>query len=83
VIRNIKLNEHSLPVLRYALAQRSKTVAAELAVLCLTKQRDLTETERWQLPANLQQLSQEQLQEQIFPWSTLLEVIEYLIQQTH
>lgn len=66
---------------RQALAQRLKAVNAELAILRLTKERDLTSEERSQLPANLSRLRQEALQEQIDPWISLRDTIEYLIKE--
>lgn len=66
-------------VVLYSLAQRLKAVNAEISILKLTRDRDLTREERWQLPAHLQQLTQKELEEQIDAWITLQMAIEGLI----
>ncbi|MBX9744311.1 MAG: hypothetical protein K2X08_03770, partial [Chlamydiales bacterium] len=43
--------------------------------------RNLTETERWQLPANLQSFSQAELAEQVDSWISLSMTISHLIQK--
>jgi hypothetical protein len=75
----IEVSRHNLPVVQHALVQRLKAVSAELNLLARTETRDLTQTERWQLPANLQKLPREELQEQIHPWISLKDTIEGLI----
>lgn len=79
--KTIEICEHDACVVRHALVQRLKAVTAELAILRITKERDLTSEERWQLPANISRLRQESLREQIDPWISLRDTIEYLIKE--
>lgn len=62
---------HLAPV-AYAVSQQIKKVSAEVEILKISRKRDLTRMERWQLPANLQQMTQKELQEEIDPWISLL-----------
>ena len=78
---HVGLSLHDAPVVIHALCKRLKEVSQELAILRLTKDRDLTREERWQLPANLQQFSREELQEQIDPWISLEDTTFDLIQR--
>jgi len=77
--KTIEICEHDACVVRHALAQQLKRVSAEIVILKLTKTRDLNQEERWQLPANLQQMSRSDLQEQIDPWISLEMTIQGLI----
>ena len=88
----VEVCEHDGPVIRHALAQRLKAVTKELEILRISKERDLTEIERFQLPG-LARLSngqvgtgrspaaREELQEQINPWVSLQMTLEDLISQ--
>ena len=67
----VAIHEHDASVVRHALAQRYKTVTKELEILQISKERDLDEIERFQLPPNLRRFSQEELREQINPWISL------------
>lgn len=77
----VEISYHSLPVVQHALVQRLKEVEAELQLLRIARERDLTRIERWQLPSNLQKLTQEELAEQIDPWITLRDTIADLIKE--
>jgi hypothetical protein len=76
----VDIFEHSAFVVVHALEVRLKVVQEELALLRHTRQRDLTPVERLQLQDNLQELSQEELAEQIDPWITLEDTIKGLIE---
>lgn len=75
----IEIDDHDVPVVKCALAKRLKHVTAEFNILLHTRNRELSQEEKWQLPSNLQMLSREELQEQIDPWRTLQDTIVYLI----
>lgn len=80
-MKTVQICEHDACVVRCALSKRLKDVTAELAILRITQDRDLSSEERWQLPANLQPMPREELQEQINPWISLRDTIEYLIKE--
>ncbi len=73
----LEIDLHDLCIFRCALAKQIKVVSAEVEILKKTRERDLTQPERWQLPANIQQMTQEELQEQIDPWISLFMAYEY------
>lgn len=77
----IETSTYEIIPLHYAVAQQIKRVSAELEILKLTRERDLTRTERWQLPGNLQLLSREELIEQIDPWVSMLMDCQYWAQR--
>ena len=66
-----------LGALRDSLAKEHGT----LAMLLLTRERDLERFERFMLPHNLRQLSREDLQEQIDAWISLCDQIKWLIKE--
>lgn len=76
----IEVSRHDLPVVQHALVKQLQRVQSELKILRFSRERDLTRVERWQLPANLQQLSQEELQEQVDPWISLEMTVQGLIE---
>lgn len=76
---HITFNELDAALIHGALKDKLTQVKDDLDILNLTKKRDLTETERYALPTNLQHLSQEELTEQIDPWISLKMHYEYLI----
>jgi hypothetical protein len=69
----IEISLYDLTIFRCAMAKQLGQVKLEWDVLKITKERDLTMPERWMLPANLQKLRREELQEQIDAWQTLHE----------
>jgi len=75
----VEISDYYAPLIQYALAQRLKQTTRELELLKLTRERDLSPVERWQLPSNLQRLRQDQLQEYIDPWISLQSTFETLI----
>ena len=77
--KTIEIHEHNASVIRCALSQRLKTVTQELRILQISKERDLTEIEQFQLPPNIARFSREELQEQIDPWVSLKMTLETLI----
>ena len=77
----IEVSHYNLPVVQHALAKRLKEVEAELQLLRLSHERDLSQIERWQLPANLQKFTQEELAEQIDSWISLRDTIADLIKE--
>ena len=79
--KTIEICEHDACVVRYALTQRLKATQAELVILKITRDRDLTQEERWQLPSTISQLSQDALRDQINPWLALACTIEHLIKE--
>lgn len=78
-MKKVEIDEHDVSVITHALAKRLKDVTAEFNILLHTRNRELSQEEKWQLPANLQMLSRDELQEQINPWRTLQDTITYLI----
>ena len=75
----LDIETYHLPVIQHALVQRLKIVRAELDVIMVAPYRVLTQAERWMLPSNLQELTEEQLQEQVDPWISLKDTLEWLI----
>jgi hypothetical protein len=78
-IKKIRIDEHDAPVVAYALVKQMQRTKSELEALRIAQGRDLTKEERWLLPANLQYLPREELQEQIDPWISLIQAQEWLI----
>jgi hypothetical protein len=76
----IEVCEYNLLVVQHALVQRLKCVRAELEILRLSRERELTRIERWELPVNLQGMTREELMEQVDPWITLVDTLEGLIE---
>jgi hypothetical protein len=71
------MSTHDLCIFRYAIAQELKKVTAELEILKITKERDLTVPERWQLSPNLFKMSREELMKEIDPWISLVSQTKY------
>ena len=76
--KTIEIDQHSSSCVFWSLCQRLKEVNQELSILRIANVRNLTNSERWQLPINLKKMSREELQEQIDPWRTLISEIEDL-----
>jgi len=76
----VDISEYNMLVVVHALEVRLKVVQEELALLHHTRQRDLTSVERLQLQENLQELSQEELAEQVDSWISLEDTIKSLIE---
>lgn len=79
--KTVDISEHSAPIVIHALETRLKIVQLELMLLRISRERDLTHIERSQLQTNLQELSQEELKEQVDPWITLEDIIKDLIEK--
>lgn len=73
----LRMSSHDAFMFSHALAMRIKCVAREYELLRITRDRDLTRTERAQLPANISQSSREQLKEQIDSYHSLLMSYEF------
>lgn len=67
----LSLSLHDLCIFRYSIAQQLKRIKQELDILRITKERDLTAPERWQLPPNINRMSTEELREEIDPWYSM------------
>jgi hypothetical protein len=78
---NLQLDDRDAYVIRGALADRVKKVSAELEVLKISKDRDLTDYEKSLLPLSLMKRGREELQEQIDSWVSYLEDHKYLLQK--
>ena len=63
----------------FALARELKRIKADLEVLKIAKERDLTHAERCMLPNLGFQPTQEHIAEQIDPWISLVDDYNYLI----
>jgi hypothetical protein len=74
-----EIEDYYVPCVQHALAQRLKVTRAELSILEISLERTLTQTERWQLPSNLQHFTEEELQEQVESWRSLVDNLEWLI----
>jgi hypothetical protein len=79
--RTLNLDEmHETPLIRQALAEKLKAVLTEQMILGVTRKRPLHKFELAMLPLSLRGLSQEELQEQINPWSTLCDFYRRLLE---
>jgi hypothetical protein len=73
----IKISLNDLCIFRCSLAKQIKAIKQELDILLITRDRDLTMPERWQLPASLSAMSRENLCEQIDAWKSLYSTYEF------
>ena len=76
---HLRLDPHSACLIPYALAQRLKAVRQEVEILRLTRERELTDGEKYMLPSHLQPMSRGELREQLDPWVSLADDIEWLM----
>lgn len=79
--KTITIDERDSSLLRYAVAQQRKDAVFTLELLKLTKERDLTKTERLQLPSTLRFESHEDLRDQINPWVSLVDNCDYWLRE--
>ncbi len=77
----IEIDSHSTCLVLGSLKRDLKQAEADIKLLMLTRERDLTEDERGELPSTLQTLTREQLREQIDPWISMKMQYEGLIEQ--
>lgn len=78
--KTITIDDLDAALILPGLKERLQQVNADIALLMLTKKRDLTDQEREELPTNLQHFPQEELREQIDPWISLRMHLESLIE---
>ena len=77
----VEISEHSALVVVHALEVRLKVVQEELILLRKARKHALSHVERLQLQDNLQELSREELAEQVDPWISLEATIKDLIER--
>ena len=77
---NLQLDVDDAGLICYALAQRLKPILQEITTLYLAEDAELNQIQRM-LPSNLQRLSREELVEQINPWISMQDTIEYVIEK--
>jgi len=67
----VNLDADDARLIRLLLAAKIAETQATIRLLRCTSERDLTELERFMLPATLRSLTREELEEQLNPWYTL------------
>lgn len=80
-VKLIQLDDLDANLIHRLLCEKLQEAKNTLDILMKTKNRDITYTERCMLPPTLCKLSQEELQEEINPWISLVHRIEDLINQ--
>jgi hypothetical protein len=82
----LHLDNEDAHVVLYALCRRLREVEADLSILRISRERDLTIVEKAMLPPQLTEVLDNErlghkLREQIDPWISLRDHIAFLIQQ--
>lgn len=79
--RYLTIDEYDAHLIHWALKKRLEEAQGDLRLLQLTRERDLTDDERGELPSTLQTMTREQLLEQLHSWIGLCDHIDGVLQE--